>query len=276
MMRKFFLLTGITFLCSITKAQKSIEGLINAEKSFAAYSVAHGTKDAFLKFADSTGIVFDQGKPVNAIAIWNKKEKRQGVLNWHPQFAGIAMSGNLGYTSGPWTFSLNDTIVARGQYSTIWHINKDGEWKFLLDLGVNNTPENTDTSKWWRVTSTDPTLYPGSLKSLVKTEKKFIKKTRNKRDDRKRWYFNSSSKTLLPVLSRNGRVPAMDYDQFLGVINAMPSKIKYTINGSGISFSTDLGYVYGTTIINGKQDGYLRIWIKEKDGWKIVLEVLRY
>ena len=276
MMRKFFLLTGISFLCSITKAQKSIEGLIDAEKSFAAYSVAHGTKDAFLKFADSTGIVFDQGKPVNAMAIWNKKEKRPGVLNWYPQFAGIAMSGNLGYTSGPWTFSLNDSIVARGQYSTIWHINKDGEWKFLLDLGVNNTPENTDTSKWWRVTSTDPTLYLGSLKSLIKTEKKFIKKTRNKKDDRKRWYFNSSSKTLLPVLSRNGRVPAMDYDQFLGVMNAMPSKIKYTINGSGISFSTDLGYVYGTTIINGKQNGYLRIWIKEKDGWKIILEVLPY
>jgi len=38
------------------KAQRNIDGLINAEKSFAAYSVAHGTKDAFLKFLDSTGL----------------------------------------------------------------------------------------------------------------------------------------------------------------------------------------------------------------------------
>ena len=58
------------------KAQKSIDGLINAEKSFAAYSVAHGTKDAFLKFADSNGVVFEQGKSANAIEAWNKREKQ--------------------------------------------------------------------------------------------------------------------------------------------------------------------------------------------------------
>ena len=275
-MRKYFVLILLSLSLHDSFAQKTIDGLINAEKSFAAYSVAHGTKDAFLKFADSAAIVFEQGKPVNAVESWNKREKRPGVLDWYPQFAGIAMSGNLGYTSGPWTFSLNDSIVARGQYSTIWHIDKYGEWKFLLDLGVNNTPENTDTSKWWRVMSTDPTLYIGSLQSLLKTEKKFIKKTGNKKDDRKRLYFNNTSKTLLPVLIRNGRVPAMDYDQFLSVMNTMPSKIKYTINGSGISLSKDLGYVYGTTIINGKSDSYLRIWRKEKEGWMIILEVLRY
>ena len=275
-MRKYFVLILLSLSLHDSFAQKTIDGLINAEKSFAAYSVAHGTKDAFLKFADSAAIVFEQGKPVNAVESWNKREKRPGVLDWYPQFAGIAMSGNLGYTSGPWTFSLNDSIVARGQYSTIWHIDKYGEWKFLLDLGVNNTPENTDTSKWWRVMSTDPTLYIGSLQSLLKTEKKFIKKTGNKKDNRKRLYFNNTSKTLLPVLIRNGRVPAMDYDQFLSVMNTMPSKIKYTINGSGISLSKDLGYVYGTTIINGKSDSYLRIWRKEKEGWMIILEVLRY
>lgn len=49
------------------KAQKNLDGLIRAEKSFAAYSVAHGTKDAFLKFADSNAIVFEGGKPINAI-----------------------------------------------------------------------------------------------------------------------------------------------------------------------------------------------------------------
>jgi len=56
----------------------------------------------------------------------------------------------------------------------------------------------------------------------------------------------------------------------------MPTQIKYEFIDSGISSSGDLGYVYGTTMINGKQDGYLRIWRKETEGWKIALEVLRY
>ena len=55
-----------------------------------------------------------------------------------------------------------------------------------------------------------------------------------------------------------------------------PPNIQYTITGSGIAPSSDLAYVYGTTILNNKQDNYLHIWRKEKGGWKIALEVLRY
>ena len=63
-------------------AQQSIDGLIKAERDFAAYSVANGTKEAFLKFLDSAGVIFDNGKAVNGIEAWSKREKRPGVLNW--------------------------------------------------------------------------------------------------------------------------------------------------------------------------------------------------
>ena len=50
-----------------SKAQNNFDGLVNAEKSFAAYSVANGVKAAFLKFLDSNGIVFERGNSVNGI-----------------------------------------------------------------------------------------------------------------------------------------------------------------------------------------------------------------
>ncbi len=85
-MKKLFSISILLFVCLIKiSAQKGIDDLINAEKNFAAYSVANSTKEAFLKFLDSTGIVFDNGKPVNGIETWNKREKRPGVLNWFPQ-----------------------------------------------------------------------------------------------------------------------------------------------------------------------------------------------
>src|SRR4051794_5225553 len=97
----FFSLALLPFFAG---AQRSIEGLIGAEKSFAAWSLAHGTKDAFLNFTDSLGLMFDKSRPVLARSFWQAREKRPGVLNWRPTYAEVAASGEFGYTTGPWTF----------------------------------------------------------------------------------------------------------------------------------------------------------------------------
>src|SRR6266404_3303128 len=101
MKNKIFATAVLFLLVGSAIAQNGIGNLIQAEKNFAAYSVANNTKDAFLRFADSAGIVFDNGKPVNAIEIWTRREKRPGKLNWWPAYAEIASSGDFGYTTGP-------------------------------------------------------------------------------------------------------------------------------------------------------------------------------
>jgi hypothetical protein len=44
----------------------------------------------------------------------------------------------------------------------------------------------------------------------------------------------------------------------------------------GVSSAQDMGYTYGTATINDKTENYLRVWRREKTGWKIAVEVLRY
>ena len=248
--------------------QKGIDSLVQAEKNFAAYSVAHSTKEAFLQFLDSSGWVFDNGKPVNGIKTWNNRKKNTGVLNWYPQYAEIAASNDFGYTTGPWTYqpSANDSVVARGRYITVWHINKLGEWKFLVDLGVNNIPENANSSLK-KIEGTNPEFQKGSESSLVEKEMEFIK---DKDRSIKEKYWEWLSRNF--ILNRNGRAPANNLDSSYDLFRSDPEKIDYTINGSGIAPSGDLGYVFGTTVINNKTDNYLRIWRKEKEGWKIAVE----
>lgn len=267
-------LIAVLFLIAFRQlnAQKNIEGLINAEKSFAAYSVEHGTKDAFLKFLDSNGIVFEQGKAVNGIEAWNKRERRPGILNWQPQFAEIASSSDFGYTTGPWTFqqkTITDSILARGQYFTVWHIDKNGEWKFLADLGIGNSPENifTNTKKIIAKKFSSDAV----IDSVSKFEENFAASFHENKLKAYRKFL--STKT---ILLRNGRLPSTSVDDQLIVVKNTPSNIQFTIAGSGIAASGDLAFVYGNTIINNKQDNYLHIWRKEKSGWKIALEVLRY
>jgi hypothetical protein len=274
-MRKKILIAILFSVCVIkTNAQKGIDGLIQAEKDFAAYALSNSTKEAFLKFLDNDGIVFDKGSPVNGIETWKKREKSPGILNWHPLYAEIARSGDFGYTTGPWTYqnSLNDTVVARGQYITVWHINDNDEWKFLLDLGVGNLPVNPSSGvkeiiKQKQLTGNGPYPHPG----LVTAENDFLRSVSENKAKAYKKYLSDES-----IVNRNGYLPATKDSEQNKLIELTPSSIEYEIIGMDMSEYMDMGYVYGTTVINGKTENYLRIWRWEKSEWKIALEVLRY
>jgi ketosteroid isomerase-like protein len=265
-MRKILAPILSAFISLITSGQRSIDGLIQVENAFAAHAVTHGTKDAFLKFVDSSGIVFNEGKPVNGIEFWNKKANDPGILNWHPRYAAIARSGDLGFTTGPWTFqtTLQDSAIARGIYTTVWRITKTGEWKFLIDLGVSKSPAIKDSVPIVLRTTTH--AKKKSLSSLQESEKNFIALSNDPSKAYNR-YLSSEA-----ILNRNGELP---HDGAWSP-NLVPEHIEYKVLGSGIASSGDLGYVYGTTVINNKTDNYLRIWKQEQGEWHIVVEVLRY
>jgi ketosteroid isomerase-like protein len=270
-MKYKIILACALFHAMLSHAQNSIDGLAKAERSFAAHAVSHGIKPAFLQFADSMGVMFDQGKPVNAIQLWNARENRPGILNWRPDYTEIAASHDFGYTTGPWTFqpnSLQDSITGRGRFITVWHINNKGEWKFLVDLGVSNIPASPDTILR-KIEITDPSIEAGNATNLLETENEFIAAAKQSLKDAYLKYLSHQT-----ILNRNGILPAKTNEDITNISNGSPQSVQYKVEGSGIASSGDLGYVYGSTIINGKTDSYLHIWRKEKDGWKLALEVL--
>lgn len=274
-MRIFLLIILLNLRMLTLHSQKGISGLIEAEKNFAAYSVAHSTKDAFLKFLDSTGIVFNEGKAVNGIQLWSNREKKPGILNWQPVYAEISSSGDFGYTSGPWTYqsSVNDSIVARGIYTTVWHINKNGEWKFLIDLGTSSVPiyQNQEDGKIIMVKKNTDSLKRKT--GFIKAERSFIKLAGTDKVKAYKKYQSSQ----YSILTRNGHFPATKSAAQKSIIDSTPSTIIYQLDGWRVSQANDLAYTYGTAESNGLQENYLRIWRnEEKQGWKIALEVLLY
>jgi ketosteroid isomerase-like protein len=266
------LLSAPLLLSLYANAQKGIDGVIRAERSFAAYSVAHGTKDAFLKFIDSNAVMFDKGQPVNALKLWSLREKRPGILNWQPQFAEIAASGDFGYTLGPWTFqprSVHDSVVARGSFFTIWHCDEKGEWKFLFDIGNDRTPVNPSVNVK-KIEAPKLTAKPDTEEMLA-SEKAFCDLQQKLPATAYEQYLSGFS-----ILNRNNMLPAYTDDEKTQIIKATPAKIYYTVEGSGIASTGDLAYVYGTATLNERTEGYLRVWRKEKEGWKIAMEALRH
>jgi hypothetical protein len=235
--------------------------------------VAHGTKDAFLKFTDSAGIVFDQGKPGNATEYWNKRQKGPGKLNWHPEYAEIAASKDFGYTTGPWNFVFRDTVRATGYFISVWHIDNKQQWRFLIDLGINQATTDTADESTISIVQKElnPKLSRTDQQALIQSEQKFISEYQEQGKAAYKKYLSAFSR-----VNRNKFLPAVNQQWQQQLIDSTPIDIKYELLGSGMSSAADLGYAYGIATINGKQDGYLRIWRLESDGWRIALEVLRY
>jgi hypothetical protein len=269
--------TAVCLLVMIVsiQAQKGIEAMIQAEKSFAAYSVSHSTKEAFLQYIDSNSIMFDSGKAVKALDFWNKREKNAGVLNWWPQYAEIAITGDFGYTTGPWTYqpSKNDSIVARGQYTTVWRLTPNGEWKFLVDLGIDNT-QPVAMSEVTRVETpktSGRTLAIPHIAPLIARENNF--QLLFKKNISKAYKKCLSTQS---ILNRHGYLPAITSAEQKTIITTTPANIQFTLTGLSYSPEEDMGYVYGAAVRNGKTENYLHVWRHEKEGWVLALEVLRY
>ncbi len=123
---------------------KETEMLLQTDKDFNTYCSQHGVNAAFLLYADSSVIESSEGAlPLMGIEAVKKAQKSDsGIkLTWGP--ARGEVSGTLGYTFGWWKLSAKrksgkDTTYY-GDYVNVWKKQKDGTWKYLIDIG-NNTP----------------------------------------------------------------------------------------------------------------------------------------
>jgi hypothetical protein len=64
----------------------------------------------------------------------------QGYSLGSPNTQKISSSNDFGYTTGPWKYyanTLKDDPLAKGHFITVWHLNNNGVWKFLIDFGIN-------------------------------------------------------------------------------------------------------------------------------------------
>lgn len=114
--------------------------VVAAERAFAAKVAEVGVRDGFLAFMAEDAIVFTP-EPVKAKAFYaarppSKPARDGGVrLTWRPDFAGLAKSQDLGFSSGP--AEVNGAPSSR--YVTIWKRQADGAWKWQFDGGVDDT-----------------------------------------------------------------------------------------------------------------------------------------
>lgn len=112
--------------------------LLALDADFSSRSVASGRADAYDAFAADDAVLFDDGGPLilgrRSIAGSFAKMPEAKVLVWSPRIAGVAVSGELGFTVRE-SRVKGENQKYYGKYLTIWRWTAKDGWKFAADGG---------------------------------------------------------------------------------------------------------------------------------------------
>lgn len=250
-----------------------LDDVLAQERAFANTIAQRGMREGFLSYIADDGILFAPG-PVSGKKHLSVTEPGPGTLTWTPAFAGMAVSGDLAFTVGPYVWT-DGKVRTGGQYLTIWRKDSQGRWRFELDRGTGGPREaeaRVEDVKVVRLPLSDTKAdSAGSAEALADAEASLSLQSKS-----------DAPHALLERLAQNARVlrpgsaPAISAEQHAVVAAAAPGSISYAPVIARTSAAGDLAYTYGeaTWTKDGKpRNGhFVRVWQKQRGKWTIVVD----
>lgn len=258
-----------------TGSLSGLDDMVGAERAFAADGYARGVKLSFLAFSAPDAVILNP-EPVNAReSLAASPDQDAGAprahLVWWPLYAGIANSGDLGFTTGP--YAIDE--ARRGFYFTIWKRQPDGDWKWVLDAGVgaDASGEAAQGSPVARLAaSREKSASPQAATAEVAALEAAIA-------DAAGAGLQSAYEPYLDADSRlhsRGPAPATSAAGRAAVFAARPQSLALAPIGGGASKTGDLVWTYGEgrwTDGGGDRKGYyVRVWQRRRAGWRLAFD----
>jgi len=140
-MRLIALALPLVTLATPTLAQNADAApVVAAERAFAADFPALGLAGSFSKWSMPDAVIITGGQARTSAELFadapQTRQPGEPLIEWWPVFAGISMSGDLGFTTGPAAQDGN----RYGHYFTVWKRQPDGQWRWVYDGGVGADP----------------------------------------------------------------------------------------------------------------------------------------
>ncbi|WP_309643787.1 DUF4440 domain-containing protein [Phenylobacterium sp.] len=273
-MRRLILALAITASPGLAQAGVDPAPVVAAERAFAADGPVLGVRDAFLKHSAPEAIVFQPDiVKVHETFPSQPPDRDRPPLTWWPLWAGIAASGDLGFTSGPYAVAG----VGRGYYFTVWRKQPDGGWKWIYDGGPGS-----DTTGAAPAGSPVAYLQPSTAGAGSATKAKAQVAALEAR-------LNAAAARDLAqafeaLTAPDGRiagsriVPENSPQGRARELAARPATMMLKSVGSEASKAGDLVWTHGEAAWtrDGQPRGgrYIRVWQNRVEGWKLVYDAL--
>ena len=270
------LLASCASACASSSApidsRAAAEPVIAAERAFAARHQQVSVKRAFIEYAAPDGVMMTPSGPRNARAFvdtWPDEDDK-GLIKWWPRFAGIARSGDVGFTTGPADFGGSNRFT---NYFTIWKKQPDGSWKWAIDLGTRKgaRPASSPGDPVETVAVSDVAPMP----QMAAWAELFAL------DSAVGAASGADSNALAPRFAPEAQaigwtdVPLIGAEAIAASIAGRPP-IAMKPEGGGMSEAGDMGWTFGhatwTESGQAKRGPYLRVWQRRAGGWKILVD----
>jgi ketosteroid isomerase-like protein len=248
-----------------------VSEVVEAERAFARAAQTDGVNAAFLHYSAPDGLVFQPGPKLAREAL--AADPIPPVpLDWWPVYAGIAASGDLGFTTGPYAIGSAER-KGHGWYFTVWRRQADGSWRWILDHGPPTreaAPYGPDAA----VVALPAGRRSGKGKALAGVQAAEAELAAAAAID---------ARAALPrFLAADGRLmrvgpqPAVGAAAWRELLAAGPDRIETAPLGGAASAAGDLAYTYGTARWHkGDREvtgHYVRIWQRRAGGWKLIVD----
>ena len=255
----------------------ALGSLIDAELAFARLSSEEGVRPAFLANFAPDGIVFEPA-PVRLHDAWAKRpppaDPKALHLEWQPAQAGVALSGDMGFTTGPskLTDSRRPGFVRHGIFFSVWQRDSHRVWKVGIDIGTTtpNAPDFVALGAAPRPAYTGKANNAAQQTALLAIERRRVDAARaygNLLADDARLYRDG-----IPPLA--GRAAVADY------VASHAAQIEWRPFDVRIAKSGDLAATYGNFVARGGTDGdkegyYVHVWVRDLKGrWRLAYDIV--
>jgi ketosteroid isomerase-like protein len=267
-----------------TAREATLNELVQTEKAFARTSVQKGIRESFIQYFAEDGINF-QPYPTRTREALLKQPAQTGkpsvTLDWDPIYADVSRSGDLGYTTGPYTLtddSSNPKAPQHGVFFSIWKKQADGTWKVVLDSGVQTGVQVLSHSFH---AASESTFSPITDRDESENQRKALMAL----DTRNGTYRGKQDAGALYArfiandarLHRNGMLPIIGAVQVVKFTSG--KQMTWTPMFADVARAGDLGYTYGTYELKApagtiqEKGYYVRVWKRQADGnWKAVVD----
>lgn len=250
--------------------------VVAAERAFAVDAALLGVAGSFNKWSTPDAIVIGGGQVQRVADAYPVGPRRadEPTLAWWPNFAGVARSGDLGFTTGGVAVNGRRT----GHYFTIWARQADGAWKWIYDGGSGasaaGVPGPDSEPVILQVSSAGSASPAAAMEEVRAAEARLAERA-----------ATDQKLAHLAELAADGRVyvapraPAVGVEAATEALGGWPDAFRFgPPDGGGASEAGDMAWTYGaaawTHDEQERRGHYVRLWQKRERGWALVLAQL--
>ena len=282
--------SGMLFATAIVTALVSAQGAIppdlsamaDTEREFARTATVKGWRDAFLDFFADDAIALAPAATSAKDRLRKQPSKpfSEIELVWEPRLGDVAASGDLGWLTGPSTFTNHtseDKKPRHGCYLSIWRKQPDGRWRVFIDVGADSpgpvpfAPGFRRIAFGGRYVGTDGKEAAG--KSLAAAD----------RDLNAQIAAQGAGRAYASRVAPSSRVHRPGFTPIAGAaaiaawLNDHATTAEARGSAAEAAAAGDFGYSYGTFDIKAptpQSGAYVRIWSRDASGrWWLMVDV---